>query len=140
LELIAKNLQCIKYELKKLKSGEVSEVVSSVDPPVLEEFRGKIGVVIPAADDAKAMVDEVTGGSADAQDAASEARRDAIDSVQSSNADHVSALSVISIETVQTALECIKYEYEKKKVKANVRSVDLFVSVLSIDASVVHEL
>jgi hypothetical protein len=74
------------------------------------------------------------------QEAASEAQRNAIDSVQSSNTDHISGLSAISTETVETARGCMKYGCEKKKVKANVRSVDLSVSALGIDASVLHGL
>jgi hypothetical protein len=112
--LITKYLQCIKYELKNLKSREVSEVVSSVNPSVLRELRDDIGAVMSVTDDAKATADEVEEGSADAQDAASEAQGDAIDSVQSSNTDRVSGLSAISSETVKTAVECMKYECEKR--------------------------
>jgi hypothetical protein len=37
-EPMTKDVQCIKYEMKKLKSREVSEVVSSGDPTILQEF------------------------------------------------------------------------------------------------------
>jgi hypothetical protein len=111
-ESITKRVQYIKYDLKNLKSQEVSEVVSSVDPSFLRELRDDIGAAMSAPDDAKATVDEIKEGSEDAQDAASEAQRDAIDSVQSSNADHVLSVSAFSSETVKTAVGCMKYEYE----------------------------
>jgi hypothetical protein len=41
-ESMKKDLRCIKYELKKLKSREISEVVSRVDPFVLQELRDEI--------------------------------------------------------------------------------------------------
>jgi hypothetical protein len=47
---IKKTLQCIKYELKKLKSTEVSEIVSSVDPSVLQELRDDIAAESRAVD------------------------------------------------------------------------------------------
>jgi hypothetical protein len=138
--LITKDLRCIKYELKKLKSQEVSDVVSSVDPSILKELRDNLGVAMSAADDANVTADEAKEGSADAHNAASEAQRDVIGSVQSSNTDHASRLSAISSETVKTAVRCMKYECEKKKPKMNVKSVDVSVSALGVDASVLHEL
>jgi hypothetical protein len=57
-----------------------------------------------------------------------------------SNADRVSGLSAISSEIVKTVLGCVKYEYEKKKLKASMKSVDVSVSALSVHTSVLHEL
>jgi hypothetical protein len=53
-----KDVQCMKYEKKKPKSPEVSEVVSSFDPLILCELRDEIADVKGAAEDAKAMADE----------------------------------------------------------------------------------
>jgi hypothetical protein len=75
-ELIMQYLQCIKYELKKLKSQEVCEVVLSVDPSVLKELRDEIAAAKSAADDAKATVDRAKNESTDAKDGASDAQRD----------------------------------------------------------------
>jgi hypothetical protein len=90
-----KHLRCIKYELKNLKSPDVSKGVSNMDPSVLRELRDYIGAAISAADETKATMDEVKEASADAEDVASEAQGDAIDSVQSSKADRVSGLSTV---------------------------------------------
>jgi hypothetical protein len=75
-ELIMKDLQCVKYDMKKLKSREVCTVISSVDPSVLKELGDEIAAVNSAADDAKATVDGAQKKSADATDAASDAQRD----------------------------------------------------------------
>jgi hypothetical protein len=48
----------MKYEKKKPKSPEVSEVVSSFDPSILCERRDEIADVKGAAEDAKATADE----------------------------------------------------------------------------------
>jgi hypothetical protein len=75
-ESIKRDLQCIKYELKKLKSREVLEVVSSFDPSILQELRDEIAAAKPRADKAKATADEGKNESADVKDAASDAERD----------------------------------------------------------------
>jgi hypothetical protein len=54
----------MKYEKKKSKSREVSEVVSSVDPSILCELRDEIADVKGAAEDATAAADEGKKGSA----------------------------------------------------------------------------
>jgi hypothetical protein len=59
-----------KYELKKRESREVSEVVSSFDPSILQELRDEIAAP-------KATADEAKKDSADAKDAASDAQWDA---------------------------------------------------------------
>jgi hypothetical protein len=93
-----------------------------------------------AVDETKATTDEVKEGSADAQNTASEAQGDAIDSVQSSTADSISGLSAVSSETVKTAVGCLKYECEKRKLKANVESVYVSVPALGVNTPVLHEL
>jgi hypothetical protein len=138
--LITKHLRCIKYKFKNLKSREVSEVVSSVDRSVLRELLDDIGAAMSAADGAKVTADEVKEGLADAQDAASEPQADAIDSVQSLNAARISGLNAISSGTVKTTVGCMKYECEKKKLEVNMKSVDVPIPALSVDASVPHEL
>jgi hypothetical protein len=130
--------------MQKLKSGEVSEVVSRVDPSILQELRDEIAV-------AKSTADEAKKDSADAKDAASDAERDAIsgqdaasdaknvvDSVKSSILDNVSGSSAIDSEAVKRDVRCIKYEM--KKLKAKVKSIDVSASTPAVDPSVLREL
>jgi hypothetical protein len=77
-ESITKYIRCINYELKNLKSREVSEFVWSMNPSVLRELRDDLGAAMSAADEAKAAADEVKEGSADAHDAPLEAQDDVI--------------------------------------------------------------
>jgi hypothetical protein len=99
-ESMTKDVQCMKYEKKKPKSHEFSEVVPSFDPSILRELRDEIAYAKGAAEDAKATADEGKNDSADAKDAASDTERDAtstqdaaynaknaVDSVQSTIAD-----------------------------------------------------
>jgi hypothetical protein len=88
-ESIKKDLRCIRYELKKLESREVSEAVSSFDPSILQEIRDEIAAP-------KATADEAKKDSADAKDAASDAERN-VTSTQDAVSDAQEAIrSVIS--------------------------------------------
>jgi hypothetical protein len=64
-EAMIKDVRCIKYEKKKQKSREVSEVVSSVDPTSLQELRDEIAAAKSTADEAEATANEAKKESAD---------------------------------------------------------------------------
>jgi hypothetical protein len=66
---MTKDVQCMKYEKEQQKSREVSEIVSSFDPSILQELRAEI---VAARRHREAMKD-----SADAKEAASDSQRDA---------------------------------------------------------------
>jgi hypothetical protein len=74
-ELLKKNLPCIKYEIKRLKMREISEVVSSIDPPILQVLRDEITATKSRAGEAKATTDEANQDLVDAQGAASDGQR-----------------------------------------------------------------
>jgi uncharacterized coiled-coil DUF342 family protein len=89
--------------MKKAKSREVCQVVSNVDPSILQKLRNEIAAMKSKADEAKATTDETHEDSADAKDAASDGQRDAtsaddaasdpknaVDSMKSSIPDKVS--------------------------------------------------
>jgi hypothetical protein len=76
-ESVKKDLQCTKYEMKKQKSPEVSEVVLIVDPSVLKFFQNDFAAAKSAADDAKTTGDEIQKESSEAKDAAAGAQHDA---------------------------------------------------------------
>jgi hypothetical protein len=52
-DIAKRDLRCIKYEMKKLKSREVSEVGLCVDASVLQELRGEVAAAKSVADKAK---------------------------------------------------------------------------------------
>jgi hypothetical protein len=57
-ESMTKDVWCMKYEKKKPKSREFSEVVWSFDPSILRELGNEIADAKGAAEDAKATANE----------------------------------------------------------------------------------
>jgi hypothetical protein len=114
---IKKDLRCIKYELKKLESREVSEVVSSFDSLILQELRDEIAAP-------KATADEAKKDSVDAKDAASDVQRDAT-STQDAVSDAQEAIrSVISelrkdIRAVKAPVDAAKEAADEAKAVAD---------------------
>jgi hypothetical protein len=103
-DIAKRNVRCIKCEMKKLKSQEVSEVGSSVDASVLQELRDEITVAKSATDEAK--------------DAASK-------SVPPVLPVGVSVSEGIDSDWMKKDLRCIQYEIKKLQRKTKETVVSL---------------